>query len=194
MSRQKPTQVLLKEATIHFYCLFDESGFSDICKIMELKELNWFCEHTKNVRSSQPCTSMKFCTEFSKAQILLCEYRRSLFCNAINDFMLFLFLSWFISFRTKVRMSIITFPFSIFFALHLEWSPNLSTDKESNSVCIFANLCSTLFSLWFKFSSASFYFQLKCTKKRGWKLIGKNLNVDRQFFKGVIRIFWFYSV
>ena len=40
MSRQKPTQVLLKEATIHFYCLFGESGFSDICTIMELKELN----------------------------------------------------------------------------------------------------------------------------------------------------------
>ena len=25
----------------------------------------------KNVRSSQPCTSMNFCTEFSKAQVLL---------------------------------------------------------------------------------------------------------------------------
>ena len=32
---------LLKEATIHFYYLFDESRFSDICTIMELKELNW---------------------------------------------------------------------------------------------------------------------------------------------------------
>ena len=178
MSRQKPTQVLLKEATIHFYCLFDESGFSDICKIMELKELNWLCQHTKNVRSSQPCTSMNFCIEFSKAQILLCEYRRSLFCNAINDFMLILFLSWFISFRTNVRMSIITFPFSIcIFAIF-----------------IFASLCSTLFSLWFKFSSASFYFQSKCTKKRRQKLIGKNLNVDRQFFKDVIRIFWLYCL
>ena len=31
---------LLKEATIHLYCLFDESRFSDICTIMELKELN----------------------------------------------------------------------------------------------------------------------------------------------------------
>ena len=34
MLRQKPIQVLLKkslkEATIHFYCLFDESRFSDI--------------------------------------------------------------------------------------------------------------------------------------------------------------------
>ena len=44
MLRQKPTQVLLlkllKEATIHFYCLFDESCFSGICTIIELKELD----------------------------------------------------------------------------------------------------------------------------------------------------------
>ena len=44
MLRQKPNQVLpeklLTEATIHFHCLFDESRFSDICMIMELKELN----------------------------------------------------------------------------------------------------------------------------------------------------------
>ena len=31
---------LLKEATIHFYCLLDESSFSDICTITELKEFN----------------------------------------------------------------------------------------------------------------------------------------------------------
>ena len=47
MLRQKPIQVLplklLKEATIHFYCLFGESRFSDICTTMELKELNWLC-------------------------------------------------------------------------------------------------------------------------------------------------------
>ena len=44
MLRQKPTQVLplklLKEATIHFYYLFDESRFSDICKIKKLKGFN----------------------------------------------------------------------------------------------------------------------------------------------------------
>ena len=44
MLRQKPPkflpQKLLKEATIRFYCLFDESRFSDICTIIELKELN----------------------------------------------------------------------------------------------------------------------------------------------------------
>ena len=44
MLRQKPTQVLqqtlLKEATIHFYSLFDESRFSDMCTIIELEGLN----------------------------------------------------------------------------------------------------------------------------------------------------------
>ena len=49
MLRQKPTQILplklLKEATIPFYCLFDESHFSEICTIMELKEINWLCKH-----------------------------------------------------------------------------------------------------------------------------------------------------
>ena len=57
MLRQKPTQILplklLKEATINFYCLFDQSCFSDICTIMELKELNWLCKQIKNVRNSQ---------------------------------------------------------------------------------------------------------------------------------------------
>ena len=71
MLRQKPTQVLpqklLKEATIHFYCLFDESRFSDICMTIELKELHWLSKHMKNVRSDQPSISMNFCTEFSKA-------------------------------------------------------------------------------------------------------------------------------
>ena len=47
----KPTQILpqklLKEANIYFYCLLDESRFSDICTIMELKELNWLCKHMK---------------------------------------------------------------------------------------------------------------------------------------------------
>ena len=44
MLRQKPTRVLpqklLKEATIHFYCLIDESRFSDMRTMMELKDLN----------------------------------------------------------------------------------------------------------------------------------------------------------
>ena len=48
---QKPNQVLpqklLKEAAMHFYCLFGESRFSDIPTIMELEELNWLCKHMK---------------------------------------------------------------------------------------------------------------------------------------------------
>ena len=80
----------------------------------------------------------------------LSDHRRSLFCNAINDFMMsyFFFLSLFITFRTNVRMSIIPSPCSFLFSLHLEWSLNISTDKKSNVICIFGNLCSTLFSLW----------------------------------------------
>ena len=58
-----------KKASIHFYCLFDESRFSDICTIMELKELNRLYKHVKNVRSSQPCISMNFCNEFNKSTI-----------------------------------------------------------------------------------------------------------------------------
>ena len=75
MLGQKPIEVLpyklLKVATIHFYCLFDESRFSDISRIMELKELNWLCKHIKDVRSIQPYISMNL---FSKAQVLPCEY------------------------------------------------------------------------------------------------------------------------
>ena len=55
---------------------------------------------------------------------------------------------------------------SFFFALHLEWPLNLITDEKSNAICILANLCATLFSLRFRFSSAWFYFLSKCTKKR----------------------------
>ena len=31
--------------------------------------------YMKNAKSSQPCISMNFCTEFSKAWVFLCEYR-----------------------------------------------------------------------------------------------------------------------
>ena len=34
------TDFHMRETTIHFYCLFDESHFSDIITIIELKELN----------------------------------------------------------------------------------------------------------------------------------------------------------
>ena len=89
---------------------------------------------------------------------------------------LIFFLSLFIIFRTNVRSGII--PSSCSSRMSL----NFSTDKKSNAICIFANLCSTLFFLWFKSSPARFYFLSKCTKK-GRKPNGKNLNVDRQLFK-----------
>ena len=38
--------------TIHFYCLFDEPRFSDICTIIGLKELNGLCKHTKTSEES----------------------------------------------------------------------------------------------------------------------------------------------
>ena len=57
MLRQKPTQILpqklMKEATIHFCCLFDESRFSDICTIMELKEL--IKQSLENNRNKKRC-------------------------------------------------------------------------------------------------------------------------------------------
>ena len=45
--------VKVTEQSNHSFLLFDESGFSDICTITELKELNCV-KHMKNVRSSQP--------------------------------------------------------------------------------------------------------------------------------------------
>ena len=104
----------------------------------------------------------------------------------------FFFLSLFITFRANFRMSIILYPCSFFFTLHLEWPLKIRIDKKSNAICIFANLRSTLFSLWFNFFSVWFYFLSKCTKQRGKKLTGKKLNVNRQFFKNAICIFFFY--
>ena len=73
MLRQKPTQdfaVKVTERSNHSFLLsICESRFSDICTTMKLKELNWLCKHEKNVRSSQPCTSMNFNTKFSKAEV-----------------------------------------------------------------------------------------------------------------------------
>ena len=115
----------------------------------------------------------------------VCSAMRSMISWWVN-----LFLSLFINFKTNIRMSIIPSPCTFFFSVHLEWSFDLSADKKRNAICIFANLCSTLFSLLFKFSSAWFYFLSKCKKKRGQKLTGKNVNVNIQIFRDVIRIFY----
>ena len=121
------------------------------------------------VSSVEP-TILIFCTfEWSSTQFVL------QWDQWIQDGLFFLLL--FITFRTYVWMSIIPYPCSFFVALHLEWSLNISIYKKSNAICIFANLCSTLFSLWFKFSWVWFYFLLKCKKEREKRLNGKNWNV-----------------
>ena len=106
----------------------------------------------------------------------------------------YFFLSLLITFRTNAQMSIIPSPCSIFFALRLKWCLHLSTDQKSNAICIFANLCSTLFSLSFKFFFSLVLLSVKMHKKRGENLTVKNLHVGRQFFKDVSHIFWCYFV
>ena len=119
-----------------------------------------------SVSSDESSILILFSREWSPAAV--CSAMRSLISWWVN-----FFLSLFITFRTNVRMSIIPSPCSFFFALHLEWSLNLSTDKISNAICIFSNLCSTLSNLRFEFSSAWFYCLSKCTKikreKANWE-------------------------
>ena len=95
----------------------------------------------------------------------LSDHRRSFFCNAINNFTMF-FFSFIVYYFKNDRSDEYFAQCSFFFALHLEWFLNLSTDKSPVAICIFVNLCSTLFSLWFEFSSGWFYFLSKCAKKR----------------------------
>ena len=45
---------MLKGATIYFYCLFDESHFSNICTDNGIYRTYWLCKHMKKIRSSQP--------------------------------------------------------------------------------------------------------------------------------------------
>ena len=85
-------------------------------------------------------------------------------------------------------MSIIPSPCSFFFALHLEWSLNLSTDKNQMQF-VYLRTCVPLYLV-----CGSDFLQVGSTfcrnaQKTGQKLTGKNFNVDRQFFKDVIRIF-----
>ena len=75
-------------------------------------------------------------------------------------------------------MSIAPSQCSFFFALHLEWSLNLSTDKKASAICIFVT-CVSLY-----LTCGSNFLQLGSTfsrnvQKRGQKLTGKNLNVCR---------------
>ena len=108
MLKQNPSQVLpkklLKGATVHFYCLFDESRFWDICRIMELilswrrplsyrnqsfdlrsKSMDWFLydKGLRHERANWLCKHMKkvrssqpcISINFCKVQVLPCEYR-----------------------------------------------------------------------------------------------------------------------
>ena len=55
--------------------------------------VNWLCKHTKNVRSSQPCFSINFCTEFSKAQVFPLSIVKQIFgssASSLGDMCFFL--------------------------------------------------------------------------------------------------------
>ena len=75
-------------------------------------------------------------------------------------------------------------------ANHLNLSLKTVVDKKSNAVCIFTNLCFTLFKLNIIFSLV--LFSVKIHKRRGKRLTSEKLNVNRQFFKYVICIFFFF--
>ena len=66
-------------------------------------------------------------------------------------------------------------------ANHLNLSLKTVVDKKSNAVCIFTNLCFTLFKLNIIFSLV--LFSVKIHKRRGKRLTSEKLNVNRQFFK-----------
>ena len=88
----------------------------------------------------------------------------------------------------SIRMSIIyRSPCSLLFALHLDWSLDASVDKKIKcSFYIFEIVFHS--SLWLKLSIffSLVLFSLEMHNKSGKKLIGKNLNVNRQFFKDVL--------
>ena len=88
----------------------------------------------------------------------------------------------------SIRMSIIYLsPYSFLYALYLYWSLAASVDKKIKcSFYIFEIVFHS--SLWLKLSIffSLVLFSLEMHNKSGKKLIGKNLNVNRQFFKDVL--------
>ena len=100
------------------------------------------------------------------------------------------FLSLFITFRANIRMSIIYLSLcSFLFALHLDWSFNTSVKIKCSfyiSEIVFH------FSLWLKLSTffSLVLIFLEMHNRCGKKLTGEKLNVDRQFFKGVLCVTW----
>ena len=112
-------------------------------------------------------------------------------CSAIRStisWLVKIFLSLFITFRTNIWVGIICLsPCSFLFALHLDWSFNTSVDKKIK--CSFY-IRKIVFhsSLWLKLSifSGLVLFFLEMHKRCGKKLTRKNINVNRQFFKYVL--------
>ena len=86
-------------------------------------------------------------------------------------------------------------PCSFLFALHLDWSLNKSVDKKIKCSLYICKLVFHL-NLWFKLSIffSLVLFSLEMENRSGKKLTGKKLSGDKQFFKDVIWIFWYYFV
>ena len=85
------------------------------------------------------------------------------------------------------RWALYPSPCSFLFPVHLDWSLKKSVDKKVK--CSFY-ICEFVFhfSLWFKLSIlfSLVLFSLEMYNRNGIKLIGKKINVDRQFFKDVL--------
>ena len=112
----------------------------------------------------------------------ICSAMRSMISWRVKTF-----ASLFITFGTNICY--IHLPMFVLFALHLDWSLNPSVDKKIK--CSFY-ICEIVFyfSLWLKLSIffSLVLFSLEMHNRSGKELIGKKLNVDRQFFKDVLCI------
>ena len=114
-------------------------------------------------------------------------------CSAMQSMILWgvkIFLSLFIIFRTNIRMRIIyLLPCLLLFVLHLDWSLITSVDKKisfSFYICEIVFHFSLLVKLKIFFSLVLFSLDIHHRSRK--KLIGKKLNVDRQFFKDVLYV------
>ena len=130
---------------------------------------------------------MRLLTTVSSDQLIDSLYTRVItntICSAMWSMISWrvkIFLSLFFTFRTNIRMSIIYLsPCSFLFALHLDWSFNISFDKKIK--CSFY-ICEIVlhFSLQLKLSIflSLVLFFLEMHNRCGKELTGKKLNVDR---------------
>ena len=99
------------------------------------------------------------------------------------------FLSWYITSRANFQISIIPFPCSLFFALHLEWSLKYKYWQKVKCNSYICELLLTLFSQWFKFSSAWAKKKVVLFPKIGWVKIF--LSLIRPHSRVWIRIYIF---